>query len=191
MSALDYSNEVSTGPAIEPVSVAEAKRNCDIDDSYRDVDISRWIVEARKQVEHDSRLSLVNQTWVKKLDSFPAESYITLRKPLVSVTSLAYVDTGGSSQTWASSNYEVDTARGLLWLAYSISWPNIRDIQNAVTVTYVSGHGAATSTVPEAAKSAILLMVKHRFENAGPMEDFANTGTYQGLIDQLRGGVYP
>ena len=192
MRVLSYVDYRSTDPAVEPVTVAEAKRNCDVDDGHWDQDFNRWISEARKQVEHDARLSLINQTRIRKQDAFPAESYIPLRKPLVSVTSLQYIDTSGNSQTWDSSNYEVDTNRGVIWLAYSIDWPNTRDIQNAVTVTYVSGHGTTRASVAEAARAAVYLYVKHRYEHPdGSMDDFTRGGTFQSLIDQLKGGFYP
>ena len=192
MQVLSRADYVSTAPTIEPVTVAEAKRNSDYDDPYRDQDFARWITEARKQVEHDARLSLVNQTRIRKLDAFPAENYIACKPPLVSVSSISYIDTAGSSQTFASGNYEVDTNRHVIWLAYEVDWPDTRDIQNAVTVTYVSGHGSGASTVPEAAKSAILLFCKMRFEQPEvSMSDWTTTGTYQALIETLRGHQYP
>lgn len=192
MTVLHYVDYLSVAPAIEPVSVADAKRNSDYDDPYRDQDFARWITEARKRVEHDARLSLVNQTRIRKLDAFPGVAYLECIAPLVSVTSLAYIDQAGSTQTWASSNYEVDTARHLVWLAYEKSWPDTRDIQNAVTLTYVSGHGATAATVPEAAKDAILLYCKMRFDHPeAQMDDWTTTGSYQALIDTLKGGFYP
>lgn len=195
MTVLSYSDVQSVAPAVEPVTVAEAKRNSDVDDSYRDVDFSRWITEARKQVEHDARIALVNQTRIRKIDEFPSERFIILNKPLVSVTSVQYVDMGGSTQTFSSASYEVDTARHAVFLANSVSWPPVQWIQNAGIITYIAGHGSTAATVPEAAKAAILLLVKHRYENP----EMVLTGTiskeieygYRAVIDQLRGGNYP
>ncbi len=192
MSVLTYVDYESTAPTIEPVDVPAVRRNCDVDDSYRDIDFARWITEARKQIEHDSRICLVNSTRIRKLDAFPAEDYIPLRKPLVSVSSIAYLDTGGSSQTWASSNYEVDTNRHVVWLAYSQSYPDTRDIQNAVTITYVCGHGATRATVPEAAVAAIHLFCRMRHDApTTPVDDWTATNAYQSLINQLKRGDYP
>ena len=187
MTILSHSDDLSVAPAVEPVSVADARRNSDVDDSYRDVDFSRWITEARKQVEHDSRLSLVNQTRIRKLDAFPSESYITLRAPLVSVSSISYIDTGGDSQTWSSAEYEVDTVRSCVHLlAHTYSYPTTRVTPNAVTITYISGHGATAATVPEAAKAAILLLCRFRHDEPGMTPE-----GYQDLINQLKGGFYP
>ncbi len=192
MAVLEYSDVLSVGPTVEPVSVAEAKRNSDVDDSYRDADFSRWITEARKQVEHDARISLVNQTRIRTMDRFPAERFIEVRKPLVSVSSVQYIDTSGDTQTLASSKYEEDTSRAAIWLAYSESWPGVRDIQNAVTVTYVSGYGAAADNVPEAARQAILLLVKHKYENPDISADAYNDdSTYRAVVSQIVEASYP
>jgi len=192
MSVLTYVDSLSISPTLEPVTVRAVKRNLGVDDGHWDQDIARWVTEARKQVEHDTRVSLVNQTRIHKQDAFPSDNYICLRAPLVSVSTLQYIDTAGSSQTWGSSNYEVDTARHAVWLAWGISWPNIRAIQNAVTITYVSGHGATTATVPEAAKAAIHLFCKMRFDQPTmTVDDYTGVSAYRALIDQLRGGYYP
>lgn len=167
MAILKYSLELTTAPTVEPVTVAEAKRNADEDDSHRDSDFAMWISEGRKQVEHDTRRSLINQTWTLKLDCFPSEDYIELlRPPLSSVTSIQYVDTDGNTQTFSSSSYVVDSARtpGIVYLAYNESWPSTRTQKNAVTVTYVAGYGATADSVPDWAKSAILIFCRHRYE---------------------------
>ncbi len=165
---LSYSHAVTSEPAVEPVTVEAAKRNCDADDNYRDEDFARWIAAARRKVEADTRRALITQTHVLKLDAFPVGDWIDLpQPPLSSVTSVQYVDTGGTSQTFASSKYTVDTARtpGAILLAYAETWPTPRPQRNAVTVTYVAGYGANGTAVPEPLIDAVLILVKHRFEN--------------------------
>ncbi len=191
MATLPYSHAVSVQPTAEPVSVDEAKRNSDVDDDNRDADFARWITEARQKVERDTRRALITQTHVLKLDEFPSCDYIDLLSPpLSSVTSVQYVGTGGTTQTFASSSYTVDTNRtpGILYLNFSESWPSTRGVMNSVTVTYVTGYGAAASSVPAAAKSAILLLVKQRYEY--PERGDEPEG-YQSLIGALMWGPYP
>lgn len=187
MTVLAWSDQLSTAPAVEPVSVAEARRNSDVDDNYRDTDFSRWIVEARQRVEHDARLYLINQARVRTLDTFPSDSYIPLGRPLVSVTSFQYVDANGDTQTWATSNYEVDTKRNCVHLAYNQSWPTIREKPNAITITYVAGHGTTQTDVPPAAKAAVLMHVRTRHDE--PTDGMPKG--WDELIYQLKGGVYP
>lgn len=197
MAILSYSHIVSSNPAIEPVSVETVKRNCDVDDDNRDADFARWITEARKQVERDTRRALITQTHVLKLDAFPDDDYLELPyPPLISVTSVSYVDSNGDAQTFASSNYSVDTNRtpGAILLGYSKDWPVIRGDRNSVTVTYTCGYGATAASVPEQAVNAIILLAKHRYEQP---DDYTserlgmNPKGYDYLVRSLNWGDYP
>jgi uncharacterized phiE125 gp8 family phage protein len=191
MAILPYSLAVSSEPAIEPVTVDEAKRNSDEDDNHRDSDFARWITEGRRLLEEETRRSYINRTLVMKLDSFPACDHIELHNPpLVSVSSIAYLDTDGNSQTWATGNYEVDANRtpGVVHLAYEASYPTTRGTQNAVTITYIAGYGATAASVPAEAKAAILLYVKHRYDN--PESGEMPMG-WSALASRLCWGSYP
>ena len=191
MPTLPYSLSESVAPAVEPVSVDEAKRNSDEDDNYRDADFARWITEARRQVEHDARISLITRTNVLKLDSFPDCDFIELpMPPAIAVSSITYLDTDGDSQTWASSSYTLDANRtpGVVFLDYLESYPLTRGDRNSVTVTYTAGYGTAPSSVPGEAKSAILLLVKQRYDNP---DSVGNPMGYDALIQRLGWGAYP
>lgn len=115
--------------------------------------------------------ALLTQTWDLVLDWFPACIEIPL-PPLQSVSSIAYVDGDGATQTLSSSVYQVIDQGlwkpSLIVEAYQQSWPTTRDQPQAVTVTFVAGYGAA-SAVPAPIKSAIKLMVSHWYENREPV----------------------
>ena len=158
----------TSDPATEPVSLAEARAHLQVDDNDSDTAISALITAARQYVEEYTGRALITQTWALTMDDVPSgtDSILLPRPPLVSVSSLAYVDGDGVTQTWASSNYRVDSNSepARLTLAYGVSWPTPRDVSNAVTVTYVAGYGAATA-VPTAIRQAILLLVGDWFTN--------------------------
>lgn len=106
-------------------------------------------------------------TYTLKLDRFPFDDYIDLPKPpLVSVTSVSYVDLTGATQTFSASRYEVDTdgEPGRIYLKYGESWPSTRTQRNAVTIVFVAGYGDA-SDVPENIKHSIKLKAAHWYEN--------------------------
>lgn len=194
-----YADELTTAPSVEPVSVAEARRACDLDDKHWDDDLTAWIIEGRKRVEHDARVALINQTRTLHLHRFPRSDKLELPAvyPLSSVTSVYYLDTAGSSTLLATSVYSVDTARkpGCLWLKNGQSWPDTYAQANAVTITYVAGFGATAASVPEAAKSAIKMYVRHRFYSP----DLQASGNipretllaFESLTAQLNPSVYP
>lgn len=191
MAILPYSIAISSEPAIEPVSVDDAKRNCDEDDNARDADFAMWITEARKRVEDEARRALITRTYVLKLDRFPPDDYIELPyPPAIAISSIQYIDTAGSTQTWSSGDYSLDVSRtpSVVLLGYSASYPSTRDDRNAVTVTYTAGYGTAETDVPEAARAAIHLLVKQRYDNPATSE---TPPGYDALITRLAWGSYP
>ena len=100
-----------------------------------------------------------------KCDKFP--KVFKLPRPLlVSVSSIKYVDSGGTEQTLADSVYDVDvySEPGRVGLAFNQSWPAIRGDINGVEVIYIAGYGAA-SAVPEGVKAAMKLLIGHLYEH--------------------------
>lgn len=163
---------MTSAPAVEPVTLAEAKNHLRITASNSDEDalISNLIKAARQWCEAYTGCSFVLQTWQVKLDEFP-ECIKLPRGPVIAVSSITYLDTSGDSQTLASSSYRVDadTIPARVTEAYASTWPSTYPVTNAVTVTYTAGYedtgSSPTDDVPEAIQQAILLMVAHLFEN--------------------------
>lgn len=157
--------QVTTQPATEPVTLAEAKAHLRIDTTADDTLIESLITAARQWCEDYERRAYVTQTITVKLDRFTNK--IVLPKPkLQSVTSVKYIDTAGVEQTLSTDIYNVDTYRepGRITLAYNQSWPTTRDDYNAVEIVYVAGYGDAAD-VPDRVKCAIKLIVGHLYEN--------------------------
>jgi uncharacterized phiE125 gp8 family phage protein len=157
----------------EPISLDEAKAHLRVDIDDEDDLIVSCIAAARSHLEGITGRSFVSQTWdytidnewpwALNLDTRCNEQMIELpRAPLVSVTSITYVDTAGASQTLASNQYVVDGAGtiGRIYPAYDVSWPSVRSQKRAITVRFVAGYGTAVS-VPEALKQALLLLIAH------------------------------
>lgn len=165
-SVLDYSVTVQAVSGVDFLTPAEAKAHSRIDLDADDTLLSDYLTRARIQVERDTRRSFVQHTYDFKYDRFPCDRYIRFSgySPLSSITHLKYYDTDGTLQTWSSSNYEVDTARDTVWLAFNVDWPSIRDIQNAVQIRAVFGH-SATDEEAELAKQAVLLLTSHWYFN--------------------------
>lgn len=164
---LDFSvSHVSSVSYTELLTVSEAKQRLRIDIDVEDVSLESQIKRARIKVEHDTRRSLVSHTYDFSYDCFPGERLIRFAgyTPLQSVTYLKYYDVDGTLQTWAAANYEVDTARDTIWLAYETDWPALRNIQNAVKIRSVFGHVTSDEEC-ELAKQAALLLVGHWHEN--------------------------
>lgn len=168
---MPYGLALASAAASEPLTLAEAKKQVELatQDTAHDEHLLRLIAAARKYAEEFTGRAIVTQTWDLFLDAWPLgrhDSSIYLPKsPLQSVTWVKYYDGDGVQQTWSLANYVVRTSRepGCVSLAYGISWPTFRYQPDAINVRYVAGYGARTS-VPEALKAAMLLMVGHWFQ---------------------------
>ena len=162
--------KIYTQPTTEPVSLAEAKLHCKIDDTIDDTLIANLITTARETVEGISRRALITQTWDLFLDEFPEGDEIEIPFPPLQSTGLSVQYTnqaGGAPATFASTNYAVDiySEPGRIKLVYGAAWPGeTLYTLNGVKVRFVAGFGAAAA-VPLKYKQAILLLVGHWYAN--------------------------
>lgn len=175
--APDGNGDVSQTPIAEPLTLLEAKRQVrrtDVTDDDEFLDLT-LIPAARERGEQATRRQFITATWDLKLDSkFPCgsdEPIVLPVPPLLTVVFVKYVDTNGTLQTWASSNYVVDApvgpqaARGRIVPAYGVSWPMTRDQLNAVTIRFTCGYGTTDASIPPRLKMAMLLDIGTLYEH--------------------------
>jgi len=165
-----YSLKQTVAPAIEPVTLDEAKAHLRVDTDDENAYITSLIAASRHMVEAYTQRQLITATFTAKFDDFPTgtASLPVPRTPLGSVSSVTYVDYNGVTQTLSSAIYEVisDDTEAYVVLKPSQVWPTVQSLKRqAVTVTFTAGYGNATTDVPEAARSAILMLVGNLFEN--------------------------
>lgn len=183
-----YALRLITAPSDEPVSLDEAKLHLRVDDAAEDNYVNGLLIAARTWCENYQNRAYLTQAWRLTLDAFPrcGQSVIRVpRAPLRSVTNIQYVDTDGVTQTWASSNYLVDTQSepGRIALAYGASWPSTRCQVGAVTVNYSAGYGEAED-VPEQVKHAIKLVLGDWYNQREPKDQAG--GTVKALLSHGR-----
>lgn len=167
--------QLVTGPAIEPITLAEAKSYLRIDDEDQDTEVLRLIATAREFVEEQTGRALITQTWRLTLDRWPtgpgaaSRTIVLDRSPLASVTSVQYYPDGsGTLSTVDAADYHVLTPRdiaGRVILDVDSDWPDVDDRPDAVQITYVSG--GALSTAKPILRQAVLLTVSHMYEHRG------------------------
>lgn len=163
----NWTVDLNTAATEEPVSLAEMKVYLRVQHGDDDTAITNLIVSARQWAESFTNRQLVTATWDLYMEEFHGATRLLIPKPpLGSITTFAFLDTGGNSQTWDASNFTVNTVAlpGEVTEAFGISWPAVRKQYNAITITYVAGYGAA-SAVPEAIKNAIHLMVQKQYDD--------------------------
>jgi len=183
---------IVTPPAIEPISLTEAKKHLRLAVSdadalaytAEDAKITALIAAAREHVEAITRRALITQTWDAVIDEFPWGLEIVLPyAPLQSVTSISYLDTDGVAATF--TDFAADLFGSCIRLNYEESWPDIRS-ESQITIRFVCGYGATADTVPASIRQAMLLIIGHLFENA---EDTVNSNLGGSSIMRLPLGV--
>lgn len=166
---------VTTAAASSPVSVEEAADHCYVTDAAEYPMLRTLVDRAVEYVEAHTSRQCINATHTLYLDGFPAEIKLPVL-PVSSVTSIAYTDTDGDSQTLSSSNYQTQL-RGndnpaIIKPAYGCSWPSTRgDTFNVVTIVYVAGYGSSSSDVPHVLRAAVLLLAKHWYDQRDPLDE--------------------
>jgi uncharacterized phiE125 gp8 family phage protein len=181
-------------PSSEPVTLAEAKRQCNVIADDEDTQFDHWIQAARELTESAANRSLMLQTWRLRIHDWPLERLELPRPPLIAVSSVEYYDSAGVEQTLPATYYAVDSDRepGVLWRDEDAIWPATGGQPNAISIVYTAGYASAAA-VPARAKQAILLLVAHWYrvrEAVGTVGDEVALA-YQSLIRSLKPGGYP
>lgn len=183
---------ITVAPSVEPLSLNEAKKqvNFPSDDSTHDAEFASIIEAARQQWENDTGEHLVQQTWELKLPYLC--EFCFPHRPVTSITSIQYYDSGNTTQTLSTDVYELDLSRSAVRLKYLEDWPTTSDRWDASTVTYVLGSHSASSTVPAVAKRAMLLLVGYYFDaNRGENDRPNDLAAYERLVARYMRSSYP
>lgn len=183
----------SVDPTAEPITSTEAKSYSRISGTDDDTDVGTLITAARQHLESWLDRTMVSSTWVYTLPHFPSSNRVAngdillpFGTPLVSVSSITYVDENGTTQTLSAAKYVVDTAHepGRISRAVGYEWPSTYEAtNNAVTITYVSGYGVGATgvaVIPQDLKLANKMLVDHWYTNRG----LIITGTIIGDIPE-------
>lgn len=155
----------TSAPAAAVLTTAEAKTQARIDFSTDDTYVDELVSRATTYLENYTNCQFVDATYQWTLDRWETCFYVP-RPPLASITSIAYLDSNGDSQTLATSVYRVDAKAfpGRITEAYLQSWPTLYPVTNAITITYQAGYADAAS-VPDDIKHAVAMLVSHWYEN--------------------------
>lgn len=166
-----------TAPAVEPVTLAEAKAHLRVDDSNSDAEIAAMVQAAREWVEQYLDRTLVHTQWVMRFDKFPdsgIEPVELPRPPMVTsgtatAVTVTFTTEPGATSTYSTAEYRVDrfATPGTVLPIYGTTWTPHRQDDNAISVTWWAGYGPTGSSVPAAIKHAMLMLVGHWYENRG------------------------
>lgn len=146
----------------EPVTLPEAKRQCFATDSSDDELIERLIRTARAYAEKEIWRAIVPATYVAFDDVFSGEIEVP-SPPLISVEKIEYLGSDGEMVLIDPDKYRVDELSEPGRIQPVGKWPQTPSgMYNAVQIIFKAGY---EDNVPENITHAILMMVKHFFDN--------------------------
>lgn len=157
---------LKTAPAIEPLTLDEAKNHLRVDSADDNVLITALIITARQMVEKETKRAFITQTWQMYLDAAPAEIEIP-KPPLQSISSIIVVDDDGGESEVSSTIYDVDASQGLpgrVKLKSSYAWPYHRGFVSFI-IEFKAGYSDTADGVPQTFKQAILQLIGHLYDN--------------------------
>lgn len=159
-------------PAIEPVTLAEAKSWLREDGADEDGLIQTLIVAARMTLEAYTRRFFVTQSWRLTLDAWPtsAPSHLTLTIPFApfrSVGAIRVYDTNNVAQTLAPASYRAPAGNESGRIVFSSAPPAPGRAHDAIEIDVSLGYGPLASDTPEPLRRALLTLVAHWRENRG------------------------
>jgi len=166
-----FSTTVTTAPAVQPITLAEAKDYAKIEISDDDQLVNSLIKSARLYVENFTRRALNTQTITMKIDwCFPNVIELLPDTQSVTAASFTYVDSNGDITQVPTATYTVDTVSdpGRIYLAFNQTWPTVRMQRQAISVVFVAGYGDAGTDIPEDIRTAVKMMVTYHYETRQP-----------------------
>lgn len=162
--------QLITPPAVEPVTLDDAKLHLKVDTSDDDALIARLITAARARAEWHTGRALNTQSWILWLDSWPECGVIEIPlPPLQNVASVTTYALDDSTTALDPATYQVDmaSAPARLTLRSTVLPPdNLRAI-DSVAVAFTAGYGDAADDVPAGFRAAILELIAFLYEHRG------------------------
>ena len=179
---------LTSGPAVEPVTLAEAKAHLRVDGSAEDTLIASLIVTSRLHVEAAAGLALVTQSWSWYVDAWPRGHALKLPlRPVQSIAAVRLYEETGAATTLDPATWFLDGAAAPPRLVRqgALPWPRPSRIANGIEVAFTAGFGPASTDVPAPIRHAILLLIAHWHEHRSPLEDGAPAEFLPAMVSEL------
>lgn len=154
-------------PAVEPVTLVEAKAQLRIAHDSEDALLEGLIRAARSEVEAQAGVALIDQSWRLALDAVPASGLVRLRRhPVREVLSVTVYGDEGEAAVVDPADYQVDAASRPARLRFGRR-PAPERCLNGIEIDFAAGFGEAGTDVPDLLKRAVMMLVSHWYEFRG------------------------
>lgn len=156
---------------VRPIDLNTVKNYVQVSltDTTFDSELNRLIDDAAEDVERYTGRALATRTYEYYEDRWKLDQYGILNLPKPPVVAdefkIEYYDEDDVLREWSSSQYQLDVisepARVITKAGYS--WPTLSTRLNAIKITMKCGYGVTEDDMPEAAISAMCIMIASRF----------------------------
>lgn len=178
---------LTSGPAVEPVTVSEAKAHLRIDGNAEDALIASLVLTSRLHIEAAVDLALITQSWTLRLDAWPRGDCVEIAlSPLQAVGAVRVKDTAGVPVTIPATSYLVDLASRparLVWNNAARPLPGVR--AGGIEIDFTAGFGDTPPSIPAPLKHAVLLLVAHWYEHRDAVEVGALSARVPDVVSDL------
>ncbi len=156
-------------PAVEPVTLADAKAHLRVEHSADDDLIAALIAGARAHVEAHTRRALIAQSWRLIRDEWPPDGRVAvLPVPLVALSAARVYRFDGSTQTIDPAAFVADVASAPAVLSFNGGAPPVPGrVIGGIELDVDVGYGEEPADVPEPLRQAIRILIAHWYENRG------------------------
>jgi uncharacterized phiE125 gp8 family phage protein len=179
---------LTSGPAVEPVALAEAKAHLRVDGIAEDTLIASLIVTSRLHVEAAAGVALIAQGWSWYLDAWPRGHAVKLPlRPVQSIAAVRLYDEAAIPTALDPATYFLDGAAAPPRLVRhgALPWPKPARIANGIEIAFTAGYGSAAAEVPAPIRQAILLLVAHWHEHRSPLEPGVQPEPLPDMVSEL------
>lgn len=158
-----------SAPAVEPLSLAEARLHLRLDTEAEDGLVAALVLAARQMAEAHLGRVLIRQGLRLWLDRWPpGRRAVDLpRPPLLEVTAVTGFDEDGTPALLDPGRWLADRVAtpGRLVLRAGMTPPLSRRAVNGISIDYQAGYGDSGADVPEPIRRGMALLVGHLFES--------------------------
>jgi uncharacterized phiE125 gp8 family phage protein len=161
---------LTTPPAVEPVSLAEAKAHLRVGHADEDALISTLITAARWHIEAATGLRLISQGWSVFADDWPEDGLLELPLfPVIAINDLKVYGEDDVAAVIDPAHYLADRASRppRLMLRPGRSRPRPGRRLNGIEILLTAGFGTAVADVPMPLREAMLKLIAHWYAHRG------------------------
>lgn len=160
-----------SGPAIEPLTLADVKSWVKVTDGADDLLLQTLIASARLAIEAATGRLLISQQWRLTLDAWPISAAVDLRlMPVRAISRLRVMDVSAAFIDVAPASYTLDAGDDRARLIFLTPPPAPASAFGGIQIDLVAGYGDAASAVPEPLRLAMRQLVAFWHANRGDAE---------------------